>query len=508
MILKKRSLEVISLGYIYIPILIFLIRWTNMIVAATSLIAIGCVAYRYWKNITATTQNDGIKIECWVVVCVILFFAWIGYYAGWGRWVTQTYDWEKHNAVLRDLVNRNWPVYYTNGEEHSMLVYYIAHYLVPASVGKLFHHSYRIAEIAFYFWTEIGLLLVYFNLVRVIKIENHFLQVGSAFLLVFWGTPLWLSELLLKRVSGINMLGSGQWFFSGEGIALQYSNNFVLLRWVVPQVVTIWLMLLMFWENKEKIEYYLFLLIPAILFGTLAFISIVPIAMACAVEGGIKNRSVRKWLAKIFSLENIVILLTLGSVFFLYFYGNVLTEKPVEMSLMMQPYAQHGMLGVSIYAVFVLVNVVIYAVILIRDNYKDSIFVMAVASLCVLPMFKMGLYNDLGMRGSIPGLFFLMLYIIKYLNEHLKINKEKWTQGFATTTLIFLIMNGMFYSFAEFSDSVTSENYSTLGDETEWESLEMFANREAAAEVDLKYNYYAYNIEDNVFQRFIARKHF
>lgn len=508
MILREKTLVFISLGYIYIPIVLYLFGWTNIGIAAMCIIAIGYVAYKFWKNGISNDEKNEIVIEWWLVVCVFLFFAIVGYFAGWGRFVNQTSDWQKHNAVLKDLVNRRWPVYYANGKEHSMLVYYIAHYLVPAFIGKMFRHSYRIAEIALNIWSEIGLLLVYFNLVRILKVKNRIFQVGSALLLTFWGIPLWLSEWLLKRVLGMDMLGSTQWFFYDEGILIQYSNNFTLLAWVVPQVVAVWLILLLFWENKDKIEYYMFLLLPVMLFGTLPFVGIVPIAGAGAVEWCIKNRSIRRWLRKIFSRENIVLLLTLGSVFFLYFYGNVISEKPDELGFMVQPYTQYSMNRILIYVIFIAVNILTYAMILANDNGKDAIFLMSVVVLCVLPIFKMGKYNDLCMRGSIPGLFFLMFYAIKYINEHFRINEEKWIRRFASGILIILILNGMSYSFSEFFDSISSEDYTALGEETQWESLEMFANRDISVEDDIKYNYYAYDIDNNMFQRFATRKHY
>ena len=58
---------------------------------------------------------------------------------GFGGFAPQKSDWGKHNAILNDLVTRSWPVYYKNDNEISMLVYYLAQYLVPALAGKIFN---------------------------------------------------------------------------------------------------------------------------------------------------------------------------------------------------------------------------------------------------------------------------------------------------------------------------------------------------------------------------------
>ncbi len=92
----------------------------------------------------------------------------------------QAGDWAKHNAILYDLVNRRWPVLYTNVKEHSMLTYYIGQYMVAALVGKV-THSTRIAEIVLYIWNMIGLVLVLFNLLFLQK-QNPFLSRFCMFL--------------------------------------------------------------------------------------------------------------------------------------------------------------------------------------------------------------------------------------------------------------------------------------------------------------------------------------
>ncbi len=47
----------------------------------------------------------------------------------------QHYDWNKHNAILSDLVRESWPVGYTYYGRPVALVYYIAYYL-PAALDR------------------------------------------------------------------------------------------------------------------------------------------------------------------------------------------------------------------------------------------------------------------------------------------------------------------------------------------------------------------------------------
>ena len=62
MTLKKRMLEVISLGYIYIPILIFLFGWTNTGISIVCVAAIIFSTYRFWKKRQADDTDEEIII--------------------------------------------------------------------------------------------------------------------------------------------------------------------------------------------------------------------------------------------------------------------------------------------------------------------------------------------------------------------------------------------------------------------------------------------------------------
>ncbi len=80
----------------------------------------------------------------------------------------------------------------------------------------------------------------------------------------FFSIPLWISEVVLKLVSSFNTVGNSQWFYSNDGILIQYSNNYTLLRWVFVQVIPIWLIVIVFLIHRDNIRYFALLLLPAI----------------------------------------------------------------------------------------------------------------------------------------------------------------------------------------------------------------------------------------------------
>ena len=118
----------------------------------------------------------------------------------------------------------------------------------------------------------------------------------------------------------------------------------------------------------------------------------------------------------------------------------------------------------------------------------------------------MGKWNDLTMRASIPGLFVLMIYVVQNLIDCIKNYNNKWSTKIAFIVTSMFLLVGMYYPFKELSDSVQDDNFATLGD-AGWSTLEDFANR-ALDDVpnDEKYNYYSYDIENNIFCRYFMKK--
>ena len=51
----------------------------------------------------------------------------------------------------------------------------------------------------------------------------------------------------------------------------QYKSNMTCMRWIMPQTICIWLIMTMWWDNKEKYRHYVALMLPAMLY-TLAVV--------------------------------------------------------------------------------------------------------------------------------------------------------------------------------------------------------------------------------------------
>jgi hypothetical protein len=159
--------------------------------------------------------------------------------SGVGGYGYQDTDWLKHNAILKDLVTRPWPVVYRLRGEQAPLVYYIAYYLPAALLGKL--GEWTLANQALFLWSLIGLVLA--------MLWFLILSRQAAFTVV----------LLFVLFSGLDVVGQviarsvvaplrpeiwsilrwdhiEQW-----SVGWQYSSNVTLLFWVPHQALAGWI---------------------------------------------------------------------------------------------------------------------------------------------------------------------------------------------------------------------------------------------------------------------------
>jgi len=505
--LDKKSLVILSLMYIYLPIVIFLGTWTRPYIALACigvlfLCALRCI--RSSRNPSGQAADGNIQTGLWTVLGSLLFFIAIGYYAGYGRFADQPFDWYKHNAIMADLTSRPWPVYYTNRNEYSMLTYYIAQYIVPSAIGKIFG-SFRCTEIALYAWNILGIFLVFLHMISYLKSKSSGGQILCALAIPLFSLPVALSRLVLKYFTatsdefktGIDFVN---WYYYNDGIKIQYFDNFYHLRWTFPQVITIWLILMLFLEYKTYIKYYVLIMLPGMLYSSFSFVGMLPLAFGYVLERICKKD--KNVYFQMLSFENISVILTTGLVFIFYFYGNVGGEKPDGINFHLMPY---GPETAVVYFAFVGINVLIYFLVLFKDHKNDGIYYASFGTLAFLPLVSMGLHNDLLTRSAIPSLFIVMIYLMLFLrDQRLRLGAGNFTKSIRVAVCLVLLAVGAYYPLAQLADRIATEDYHSLGRGYWWPTMEGWANRKLRAKDDLKYNYYTYDLKDKFFYKYLA----
>lgn len=213
------------------------------------------------------------------------------------------------------------------------------------------------------------------------------------------------------------------------------------------------------------------------------------------------SKSIDLWFRKIFSRCNLLTIFTLGTVLAFYFYGNVFSKKPDSIGFHVQKYGAYR----YDYLVFVVVMVWLYSLCIWYDNMKNELFYLSLTTLTILPLFNMGMCNDLVMRCSIPSLFVLMCLVIRFLNNYMSwsllkdISVPIFVKMLPFVVCVLLLM-GSYYPWKLIKWSTCS------GDNAAWETMEIFANRHLGNGADVTFNYYSYDIDSNLFYKFFARK--
>lgn len=503
--IKQKPLLYCTIAYIYIPILLFLFGFVKLYF---SIPIVALLLFFLFEMISDYKldfeEKDEIQIDLIMLVIFSLLIVGICIGIGWGSIFPQAGDWHKHNAILHDLCNYRWPVYYTN-REHSMLTYYIGQYLVPALFGKLFH-SFRLSEVIFCVWGIVGVFLVFFNLLLVVCADRIKKQVITFFCLFFFCGALALAQIVIHCFYPNVAIQAGDYcWVLVRDILLQYRSNLVMLRWVFPQCIVPWLTVILFMKHIKRIEHYVILILPTILFASFSAVSLILYGITVAVCCFLKQKNKKTVLLHCFSLSNVLTLVTFGSVLFFYFIGNVKSEKPEYLQFSLQ---QYGVRYLPVYLLFCFFMFGIYGLCLLKENRKSMMYLSTMVFLVLIPLFKMGLCNDFVMSTSIPPLFVLMIFVIRYLTKSKKGLEEKecYELGKKRAIILICLLVGCIYPIAELSDNIKGKESGIMSADS-YRTLADFSDRtiEGLSD-DLKYNYYSYDLEQNLFYSFIARE--
>ena len=118
---NKKIILLLTIAYIYVPVFIFLLGYIKWYFAIPTIVIIFYFLLKMYDTYQKENKNlYSIPITIGMIFLLCLFIAIFCILLGIGGWYPQAGDWYKHNAILRDLSERNWPVYYTE-KEHCML---------------------------------------------------------------------------------------------------------------------------------------------------------------------------------------------------------------------------------------------------------------------------------------------------------------------------------------------------------------------------------------------------
>lgn len=401
---KVNLLDFFSLIYLYLPVVIFFISWINPLIGIPAAVVCCYLVYQCSQR-QAYRKIQWDKIWPFLIVALVVIILW-ELLSGLGGFFQQSYDWQKHNVLMGDLVNRTWPVHYHFRGENGVMSYYIGEYIIPALIGKL--AGFTATEISLLIWVTLGIVLVTFSIYRWINSSS-----GWTFIVIIMA--LLLFAPLIYPLNGIyltwnpqdsNYMGSllGEWF--SKGLLLNYSSNITQLRFAFSQFVPITLMTSIWLRRRTEYQVWGTVLAPSVLYSTFTFLGLLLVMLSSYVYDVVKHKKI---LRQLFKFEN-VLALFLMLVLVLYIACNILQPKPMDdsMRFALTDFWNHKLAFIVFQGAWML-----WFLILLKYENRNPLLYIAGAILLILPFFRYGAANDLVMRVSLPALLLLNFLIMR-----------------------------------------------------------------------------------------------
>lgn len=382
--------------YLGLPVFLFCLWFTPRFAALLLvLLALGM----YGALLRSAWERDSLGMR-WVVGILAVSAACTAV-AGVGHFFYANSDWLIRDAVLHDLSMMGWPPSYTNEQGTSLLLRApVGYYLPSAVVGRLWGLS--AGNLALYVWTVAGFALFLASACRLFDASTQRITCLLV-LLVFGGMDIlgFIWRAGRPPVPGETV----EWWFQ----FIQYPSNAYLLAWVPNHALPAWLgicMILRHWRRSTLSRTTALLATAIPLWSPLAAIGLAPFFLF--------GLEWRRDLRILFSpISCFAFLLPALAIFF--YLG--MDAGAIQHGWFIRHFSSANQY-LLFFLIFCMTEFGILALLLSRLTVFDVPLRIAVAMLCMLPLYVYGPYNDLAMRSSIPALTVLALACIKPLTEH------------------------------------------------------------------------------------------
>lgn len=410
------AVQIASMLYIEVPIIIFFFGWIRPEVSFPLLVLIAIQLIFYILNTIKNITYTIITIPNLIAILIVCGL-WV-LLSGAGHRGIHAGDFAKHNAILNDLIRLPWPVTYNvNGSEQvMMLVYYVAYYLPAALLGKFF--GWVGANVFLYFWTYIGISLIAFWFIHFFKQKAFFALILFILLSGLDG----LGRILLLHKTGVNPdweWWAGEWQYSSITTLLFYVPQHALGAWVVVSYL--------FSKKNEVMTMFASLLLwsPFVWFGTLPFV----------IYQTMKKNVKLTWID---TTTATFIALICGAYVFSSSFAEVGQGVGGQWLWQRLPLFKSLTLVRLVFFYLFEFGICFGIIMSVRHFFRQntSLLWIAVLVLTCIPWYRVGLLNDFAMRTSIPALYVVALYFISAFVFSTKIVRNR----FIVYTVI-----GMFY---------------------------------------------------------------
>lgn len=436
-------LLLLTILYLFVPHLIFILGWVQLGIAIPATATLLFLGYKVVKS----TQNDNaisetITLSKSQALYLFAFSLLLVAFAGIGELVWQRDDFFKHNLIFSDLLRSNWPVIYPETQEPAMLTYYLGWYMVPAALGKL--GGVWVTAFTSFLWTASGIVLLFLWLKAVLK-TNSFILWG-VFLGISGFEFLWVAGHYVYYLFtyypqyGLLALLKGTFTYTRSELITPYFNQNIpsffvgflsAPQHVVPGFLASAAMVYII-VNKLSFKYSAAITSLMLFWSPLVTIGLIPFAVYHLYIDRRQLFQNNRWVYYLFS-----------AIILFFSISYLLAHRPLPAHHSVFVWQIGGKSWIVYTIAFIALKFgLIYLYLFFKNKKLDFIGLykpIALVSLCVLvalSFYKLGAYNDLIARASIPAYFIMLVLVVFFLQRiaHEKIMKH---------ALVWLVVGGM-----------------------------------------------------------------
>ncbi len=411
--MQKNLLNCLTYSYLILPFLIFVLGWLKLPISLGIVLIFGWIGWRNRGKIFDHLRWPG-RPDRYFLIGILILGVWV-LLSGIGGYGFQNMDFSLRNAIFRDLIQFKWPVVYPAQPDNPIhvMVYYIGFWLPAALIGKL--AGWHAGNAFLFLWTWAGVLLVVAQIRR--QLSSSFLM-ATALLIFFSGMDA-LGVLYMRYIlpGSYPSLWPPLQHIEGWVPSLQYSSFTTQLFWVFNQAVPAWVCISLVMNSTSR--RYLFMIWSLCFFyAPLPALGMIPLLVYEVFwnpqkdpQPGNEDKNNRFFrivislfndLIKAFSVENILGGGIVAWITYLYFSVNLNTTRySIQIP---SPFL------LIFYSLFILLEGGILWLLLLPEYRKTVLFYIVGFLLLLFPFLNVGQGRDLTSRGSIPVLFYLMIF--------------------------------------------------------------------------------------------------
>ncbi|MES2796791.1 MAG: hypothetical protein V4683_12545 [Bacteroidota bacterium] len=404
-----KSLKLLSIGYLALPVILFFIFWLK---PAIAIFLVGILAYSFYRYFKNEQPSETIKIPYLQLFGILAILSVWVFISGAGGWGAQSPDLSKHSSIFKDIIENSTPISYLYNGQKIYLAAYLGYYIpVPLLFGWL---SWPAMMFLVTIWTLIGALIgVLWFCILVesfsIKWVLFFVLVGGldfAGLIHNIGLVDSLKVLFEKFYDTLP-------FFAiqiDQKMLLLYQANTHSLFWGPQHALICWIATGLFfydWQKHQNIQNSPLYLVLVPFWSPFILMGLAPFIVYQVFKDGFQ---------KYISWQNLLLIPIF--LIIIWFVNSVPVTNLEKGLIFYQPERLLNYLGeLKAYTFFLFFEIIVWAIpaylIFKKSNNKKSLFVLIFITilLIIIPIYKLGKWNDFVQRVSMPALFFLWVLV-------------------------------------------------------------------------------------------------